>query len=53
MQGKKVTYQQRKILEKAGLDPKDYLVQKVKADRLQLVHRSTGEVKEVFTKEGQ
>lgn len=51
MKGKKVTYQQRKILEKAGLDPTEYLVQKIKSDRLQLIHRSTGEIKEVMTKE--
>ena len=47
MQGKKPTYQQRKLLEKAGLDPRDYLIQKIKADTLQVIHRSTGEVKEI------
>ena len=50
MHGKKVTYQQRKLLEKAGLDPQEYLVQKIKKDTLQLIHKTTGEIKEIPNK---
>lgn len=50
MQGKKPTYQQRKLLEKEGLDPMDYLVQKIKKDSIQLINRNTGEVKEISNK---
>lgn len=45
MQGKKPTYQERKILESNGYDPYEWLVQKNAVDFIQIVNRDTKEIK--------
>lgn len=44
MQGKKPTYEERKILEKNDLDTYEWLVQKHSTEFLQLVNKESGEV---------
>lgn len=45
MQGKKPTYEERKILMKKGIDTYAWLVQKHTNREMQLVNRETREVK--------
>lgn len=45
MQGKKPTYQERKILEANGYDPMEWLIQKNAVDFIQIVNRETKEEK--------
>ena len=44
MQGKKPTYEERKILEKNDLDTYEWLVQKHSTEFLKLVNKESGEV---------
>ncbi|SMF88069.1 hypothetical protein SAMN05661091_4096 [Paenibacillus uliginis N3/975] len=43
--GKNPTLRQKRFIEAAGLDPNDWLVYKVKADLLQIIHRKNESTK--------
>lgn len=45
VRGRKPTYEERKIIEKAKYDTYSWLVTKNTSTFLELVHRETGEVK--------
>lgn len=44
MQGKKPTFEQRKLLTKHKLDTYKWLVQKDSPDKIQLINKDTGEI---------
>ncbi|WP_201259341.1 hypothetical protein [Paenibacillus sp. LC231] len=46
--GKNPTLKQKKLIEDAGLDPRDWLVTKVKPWFLHLVNRDDGSIKVIF-----
>lgn len=48
--GRKPSYQERKILEANGFDPMQWLVIRVLAHSIQIRHRDTCEVREVSSK---
>ena len=50
MKGKKPTYEERKMIEKAGLDTYEWLVQKDTSSIIQLVHRYDKQQFAVFDK---
>ena len=52
MQGRKAVRTEWKIFERNGLDSREWLVQKVATDHLQIVNKATGEVKTIPTNEG-
>jgi hypothetical protein len=52
MQGRKAVRTEWKIFERNGLDSREWLVQKVATDHLQIVNKATGEVKTIPTDEG-
>jgi len=43
--GKKPTREQKKIIEKNGLNVENWLVGKIYSDRLELIHRHTDNVR--------
>lgn len=45
--GTKPSYSERKALEQAGFDPRKWLVVKKLSHTLEVVHRETGEKREV------
>lgn len=47
MQGRKPFREEWKIFKRAGLDSREWLVQKVNPDTLQIVHKTTNETKEI------
>ena len=49
--GKKATHEQRKLIQRCGLDTREWLVAKDTSTEMVLVHRHTGTVKTI-TKEG-
>lgn len=51
MKGKKPTYEERKLIAKAGLDTYEWLVQKNTSTIIQLVNRSNEKEIAVFDKE--
>lgn len=46
--GKNPTVRQRKSIQAAKLNPDNWLVEKVYADRLTLVHRHTGHERDIL-----
>ena len=51
MKGKKPTYEERKLIERAGLDTYEWLVQKDTSSIIQLVNRDDDKSIAVFDKE--
>ena len=51
MKGKKPTYEERKLITKAGLDTYEWLVQKDTSTIIQLVNRNNDKEIAVFDKE--
>ena len=51
MKGKKPAYEERKLIERAGLDTYEWLVQKDTSSIIQLVHRYDNQQFAVFDKE--
>ena len=51
MKGKKPTYEERKLIERAGLDTYEWLVQKDTSSIIQLVHRYDNQQFAVFDKD--
>lgn len=51
MKGKKPTYEERKLIAKAGLDTYEWLVQKDTSSIIQLVNRNDDQEIAVFDKE--
>lgn len=47
MQGRKPTRTEWKVFEHSGLDSREWLVQKSTESYLQIIHRKTGEVKQI------
>ena len=47
MQGRKPTRTEWKVFEYSGLDSREWLVQKSTESYLQIIHRKTGEVKQI------
>ena len=45
--GRKPTYEERKFIEKAGLDTYKWLVQKNVLESMQLINRETGEIRTI------
>lgn len=45
MQGRKPYREEWKIFEYNGLDSREWLVQKVNSDTMQIVHKQSGEMK--------
>ncbi len=45
MHYKKATYNQRKILNKAGIDTRVWYIKKIEKDGVELVRPDTGEIK--------
>jgi len=47
IRGRKPTYEERKFIEKAGLNTYEWLVQKSMLCSMQLINRETGEIKTI------
>ena len=47
MQGRKPYREEWKIFEQNGLNSREWLVQKVSVDTLQIIHKQSGEEKEI------
>ena len=50
IRGVKPTLNQAKIIQRNGLDHTQWLVKKVRSDRLECIHRETGQLKDAYYK---